>query len=170
MVQFLERSGAELCVRLTPNRSISRKQLLWVFAAVAMGCISFPLLMTIRGWWFSLPIAGAEVLALGLVLRWVRREQERLEDICIARDAVSITRCRRGRWDKVSFPSAWLRVELRPGPHRWYPRRLMVSSHGRELEIGRFLPEAERQLLAERLTELTGSLKGSHGLDDTQDK
>ncbi len=35
--------------------------------------------------------------------------------------------------------------------NNWYPNRLLIKSHGRQIEIGRFLNEAERQYLAKEL-------------------
>jgi len=45
----------------------------------------------------------------------------------------------------------WAQVVLERPWNDWYPCRLLIRSHGRQIEIGRFLNEAERQGLARGL-------------------
>jgi len=54
----------------------------------------------------------------------------------------------------AQFHPYWTHVRLETGRWRGWPSRLLVGSHGREVEIGAFLHEDERQALAQRLTEL----------------
>jgi len=54
----------------------------------------------------------------------------------------------------VHFHPYWVKVRIEPGSWRGWPSRLLVGSHGREVEIGVFLNEDERQALAQRLMEL----------------
>ncbi len=138
-------------IRLAPNCSMSRRTASLVFLALATGCLLFSALLAVQGYWIPLPFAGAEVLALGAGLFWVRRELERGETIAIAGDAVAVRRSDRTGVSEASFNRTWLRVELRPGRYRWYPRRLVLTSHGRELEVGAFLAESERARAAKQL-------------------
>jgi uncharacterized membrane protein len=55
------------------------------------------------------------------------------------------------------FQSYWVRVLLEQGSGR---RRLVLSSHGRELEIGAFLTDEERVELSRKLKVLLGDLNG----------
>ena len=52
---------------------------------------------------------------------------------------------------RTRFQSAWVRVLLAPGGNR---RRLLLASHGRELEIGAFLADEERAELWHKLRQL----------------
>ena len=54
----------------------------------------------------------------------------------------------------AQFHPYWTHVRLEAGRWRGWPSHLLVGSHGREIEIGAFLNEDERQALAQRLTEL----------------
>lgn len=57
----------------------------------------------------------------------------------------------------IRFQSHWVRVKLAPGQGR---QRLVLSSHGRELEIGAFLADGERAELSRKLMVLLAELKG----------
>ncbi|MEN6540583.1 MAG: DUF2244 domain-containing protein [Mizugakiibacter sp.] len=50
-----------------------------------------------------------------------------------------------------------MRVQLRPGRGR---QRLLLASHGRELEVGAFLADAERAELSRRLRTLLAERAG----------
>jgi uncharacterized membrane protein len=52
------------------------------------------------------------------------------------------------------FHPYWARLSLQPGRWRNAPSRLLVRSHGREVEIGAFLNDEERRSLAQRLSGL----------------
>jgi uncharacterized membrane protein len=45
-----------------------------------------------------------------------------------------------------------------------HPSRLVIESHGRTCEVGRFFAEEERRVLAERLWRLVGKTSGSPAL------
>jgi uncharacterized membrane protein len=125
-----------------------------IFACIASGCLLFSLLLAFQGFWVPLPFAGAEVLALGAALLWVRREMRISEEIALSEGELRVWHLSRFGSREAKFHPAWVRIELRDGPYRWYPRRLMIRSHGRELEIGAFLAEPERNALAIQLREL----------------
>ena len=59
----------------------------------------------------------------------------------------------------MQFHPYWVRVRLQPGRERGWPMRLVVGSHGREVEVGAFLNDEERRLLARQLTELLRPLQ-----------
>jgi uncharacterized membrane protein len=56
---------------------------------------------------------------------------------------------------RMRFQPCWVRVQLSPGNGR---RRLLLMSHGRELEIGAFLAEEERAELARKLKVLLADI------------
>jgi uncharacterized membrane protein len=63
------------------------------------------------------------------------------------------------RAGSAQFHPYWVRVRLETGRWRGWPSRLLLGSHGREVEVGQFLNDAERRLLAQRLTELLRSMQ-----------
>ena len=54
-------------------------------------------------------------------------------------------------------------MRLERGSWRGWPSRLLVGSHGREVEVGAFLNEDERQALARRLMELLQATNAGGG-------
>jgi len=67
----------------------------------------------------------------------------------------------------VRFHPYWTKVRLEPGPHRGWPGKLLIGSHGRDIEIGAFLNEQERRELAQRITELLRDMQDRGGSQDT---
>ena len=60
----------------------------------------------------------------------------------------------------AQFHPYWVRLALQQGRWRGWPSRLLVCSHGREVEIGAFLNEDERRALAQRLSALLARADG----------
>jgi len=98
-----------------------------------------------------LPFAGLEVIVLGVALylsavRGSVREVIRITEAAVVYEA--------GRATPVvtcTFPRHWARVVLEKPPGDWYPGRLLLRSHGRQVEVGGFLEEQERRHLGLKL-------------------
>ena len=45
------------------------------------------------------------------------------------------------------FDKAWAKIVLEKSWNNWYPSRLLLRSHGKQIELGKFLNEQERQCL-----------------------
>jgi uncharacterized membrane protein len=99
-----------------------------------------------------LPFAGLEMLILGVVLYTVACRCYECEVISIAEDSILIERGRNYPQQRWALNRNWARVILTRCPRQWYPSRLLIRSHGRAIEVGQFLPEGERELLASELT------------------
>jgi len=138
---------------LQPNRSMSWRTTKTIY----VGIVSFSLVIAFGflwlGYWPILPFAGAELAALGVALYVCGRENERREVVVIDEHRVSVEkgidrpqRC----WE---FQRAWTRVTLSRSGDNWYPSQLLLGSHGKWVEVGRFLNEQERLALAGALRE-----------------
>jgi len=89
-------------------------------------------------------LVESAAVAVALSVAW--RAGDRSERITL--DALSLeVRSQPGR-RRMRFQAYWVRVLLEPGNGR---QRLLLSSHGRELEIGAFLAEPERVELSMKL-------------------
>jgi uncharacterized membrane protein len=140
---------------LRPNRALSRRGMRyligWLVLLVAMtaglgawqGNVFAPL--------FALVESAAMIWALGLAWRSGNRSERITLD-----DASLEVRSLPGR-HRASFQSYWVRVRLAPGHDR---HRLLLRSHGRELEIGSFLAEEERAAVAGKLKLLLADRQG----------
>ena len=97
-----------------------------------------------QGAWLVLPFAGMELLILGFGLAFSRHKLERVEHIKIGEQEVSV----KNKSGTCVFKRAWLRLELRPSALRNHPISLFLGSHGRRIEVGDFLREDEKRVLA----------------------
>ena len=154
MLDSHRRIAAEYDIRIRPNRSLSDRQAAWIVAAISCGCVTIAGLLAVQGYWVPLPFAGAEATALALATLWVRRRLRRVETIRVGPNELAITRREGRRQQRRVLPTGWVRIELRDGRYRGYPKRLILSSQGREYEVGACLADAERAALADRLKEL----------------
>lgn len=138
---------------LKPNRALSRRdlrRLIGVLAALALttaglgawqGNVFAPL--------FALVESSAVAFALGVAWRaGDRSERITLDASSLEVQSLPGRRCTR-------FQSYWVRVQLKDGTDR---RRLLLTSHGRELEIGAFLADEERAELSKKLMVLLAAL------------
>ena len=137
---------------LRPNRSLSwRGSLLFYFSLVIISS-GIAIGLTLLGFWLVLPFAGLEMLALGIGLYVVACRCYECEVISINGDSIRIERGRDYPREQWTLGRMWARVVLERCPRAWYPSRLLLRSHGRSVEVGRFLDEEERQRLADELT------------------
>ena len=149
----------EVCFELRPNRSLSATGALLFFAATGCVCVTIALVCLYLGFWPVVPFTGLELAALGAALWWTQRDNRRRESIRIGAQQVIVERSGR-RPMRVALTRCWVRVSLEPDASG-RGSRLELGTHGRPVEIGGFLTEAERQALA-------GSLRarlrcGRHG-------
>jgi uncharacterized membrane protein len=143
--------GIQILVR--PNRSLSRRARIVVFAGVAAFVSTIGIGFSLLGAWVVLPFAGLELALVGTVLYLLCRHADDHDSIIIQSDCVIVIRRRGGREQRDEFQRYWVKVELQRG-QGWYPSRLRIGSHGRFIAIGRDVGEEERSALASRLTEL----------------
>lgn len=136
---------------IQPNRPIAWRNLLWVFAAMAAFILSIGVACALAGLPLVLPFSGLEVLVLGVAL-YLSAARGSAREVIRIRAAVVIYEAGRSA-PAVSerFQRQWTRVVLERSQEGWYPSRLLIRSHGRQVEVGRFLEEQERLRLAQQL-------------------
>lgn len=129
--------------------------LLMVFVSLVIGLAYFHIGLTL-----VLPFCGLEMLALGAALYVTSWRGSIREVITVDEKSVAIERGREKPVQRHEFQRPWTRVVLeRSGG--WYPSRLLIRSHGRQVEIGRFLNEEERRGLAEALGKIITPLEAA---------
>ena len=147
----------ERTIVLRPNGSLSRRQglALLAFCALLMGTIAGG--VAAMGGWLVLPFSGLEWLLLAYCLNLSLRDSSEREVIIISEDLVRVEKGRKGPWQTHEFQRAWVMLNWIQSPIRGRPSRLSFRLHGKEVEIGRFLVESERQALAKELKDLLNS-------------
>jgi len=122
--------------------------MLLFFLLVALVALSIALRFVLLGAWMVLPFALLEVLGLGAAFIVYERSSRYQEVIDFGKDHLLVERSIRAKVEKWEFQPYWVRLVEWRDSAGWYPGRLFLRSHGRELEIGACLTEEERRELA----------------------
>ena len=128
------------------NNSLSSTGRLLVFVFIFVVSVGIAAAFAIFGAWLILPFAGLEMLVLYLAFRYVERHAADYELIEIDGDQVSIERFEGGDTRRDALSRHWARVVVSGNGSR-----LALRSHGREVEIGRGMSNAQRLELAQAL-------------------
>lgn len=135
-----------------PNCSLSRAGNQLFFLTIF--CISFTIAIAFawHGLWLVIPFAGMEMLALGIALYFCVRKLAQSEIVTIDKTAVTISVQHQGNIRaSCSFPRAWTQVIVSSPISQMGTRHLWLRSHGKQVEIGAFLNDKEKQQLASAL-------------------
>ena len=122
-----------------------------MFGLLAFICLSIAIRFAVLGYWLILPFAILDIVAVGLVLVMLSRRHGYIEKIRFSGDRLTIRHVQKKNRQTWQFPVHWVRLNLEPPGHHWYPRRLLVGSKGEWVEIGRCLTDTERESLADAL-------------------
>lgn len=136
---------------LRANASLSRAQARWLLGAMAAAMAAIGLFFAAMGAWPVLPFSGVEWLLLVLCLRFALGRSAISEVISITPDSVRVDVGRGRAGTTHRFQRIWTSVECNKPAYLGHPSRLCLRRQGRVLEIGRFLVEDERQMLAREL-------------------
>ena len=137
-------SGPGYRIVLSPNCSISWRELVLFYLATCLIALAVGLFFTLQGLWLVLPFSGLEMLALGAGLYLTSRKVYRKEVITL--DA-EYTRIEKG----VQRDDQRVRVIDELPDDRRPRRRLAISMYGESVEVGSFLANSEKEALAFQL-------------------
>ncbi|MDD3650254.1 DUF2244 domain-containing protein [Immundisolibacter sp.] len=138
---------------LEPNRSSSWPQTKRVLTAMVLLNGLIALVFAGQGLWLVAPFSGLEVAALGIGLYCCSRASYRRELIQLDGERLVVLRGGYRLESRDEFARPWVRLYWQPQANRGCGS-LRLGSTGRFLEIGSFLPHAERHRLATELTRL----------------
>lgn len=127
------------------NNSLSSTGRLLVFGFIFAVSIGIAAGFALLGAWLILPFAGAEMLVLWLAFRYIDRRAGDFERIAIVGDRVEIEICEAGRRKSYELNRLWAQLVSGDG------ERLALRSHGREVEIGRYLDDEQRCALGREI-------------------
>jgi len=144
--------GDPVSLVLLPHRSLTRLGLVAFLVGQSLVAGGYALLAAWRGNVFAPVFAVLELALLSgcLVQVWKASGKGQIITLTPTRLDVAPTSGAEG----AQFHPYWTHVRLERASWRGWPSRLLVGSHGREVEVGAFLNEDERQALARRLMEL----------------
>jgi uncharacterized membrane protein len=137
-------SGFSLVARR--NNSLGRRGRVGVFVSIFVVSVGIATAFAALGAWPILPFAGLEMLVLCLAFRYVDRHAADYERIVIDGDRLEVESFEGGRHRRHEFNRQWARLVVTGDGER-----VALRSHGRELEIGRFVGAESRLEIAREL-------------------
>ncbi len=143
---------------LQPHRSATWRDNLWLVAAIAVVAVPIASAWAWAGYWLILPLCGLELAALWVALYVVSHSLLAREVITVNEDSITIESGRRQVERRFELGRHWAQIVLEPGHSEWHGSRLLIRSAGRAVECGRFLTNAERAELADRLRRVVKSV------------
>jgi len=141
-------NGLEKTIMVTPNRAMPWQHIMMIYLLVSSVTLGIAFSFFAQGLTLILPFAGLELLALGVVLYLSAWRSNIKEVVNITEEKIRIEIGRNVPEKIYELDKAWANIVLERSWNNWYPSRLLLRSHGRQLEIGKFLNEQERQCLA----------------------
>jgi uncharacterized membrane protein len=152
-------------ITLAPNCSLTLSGATLFFGATCLFSLGLALFFVLQGFWPILLFWALEMLGLGVALHASLQRRNHTQTVVITDSRISlVTRSQRGA-QKQEFARHWAKVRLRSPPRRLGTSRLTIECHGRAYEVGSFLTEEDRCLLAERLGGLVGGMNESPPLE-----
>jgi uncharacterized membrane protein len=144
----MDRPLFEAC--LQPHRSLSARGFtVVVWAMAAIGFVQGMAFILI-GAWPVVGFAGVEWLLFWWLFRRHFKGDLRSERVILRRDRLIVeTSDAQGRMARAEWQPYWLRVVLED--REPMSNTLLLSSHGKSMEIARFLAPEERRQFAQRL-------------------
>lgn len=133
---------------LRPNPPPSWREIKIFFGAVALTSLAVSIAFASMGFWPVLPFAGMELAGLGIALYVTARRAQVREVVSVSSDRVAVERGREGPEQRWETQRAWAQVRLLRPRSPLRTSRLIIRSHGSEVEVGPFLIDEERQRLA----------------------
>lgn len=144
-------------VTFKPNSALSAasKQKVIILLTV-IPCV-IGLWFALMGAWLILPFVGMEIVALAYAFYYINKHETDYESVSIEGDCLVVERCTGDQTTRYEVNPYWVKVVQHELPNG--ELHLYLKSHGKEIEVGRYLTRMQRELLARQLMQRTGILK-----------
>lgn len=142
-------------VTFKPNCSLSASGKIKVVLLLTIIPCCIAIGFSFIGAWLVLPFVGLEIFALGYAFYNVNRHNDDFERISIDGDNLLVERCTGQQVSLHTLSPYWAKLVRHESPNG--ELRLGLLSHGKEIEIGRYLTRKQRESLAEQLQKRIGT-------------
>ena len=139
---------------LKPNNSATWRFNMAVVASLALIALLISTFFMLQGAWMIAPFSGLEILALLVCLYLCARSNIQTEVIKFSPDKVTIEQGRTFAEKSWEYHRSWAKIFVRKPRHRGHPDRVLIRSHGSELELGSFLNKADKEKLVNKLRKI----------------
>jgi uncharacterized membrane protein len=136
---------------LSPNNSASWNFNMKILGSQALIAFIVAVLFIERGMWLILPFSGLEIIALFAGLYYCVRNNFTTEVITFKDHVLTIERGHTKIENSWEYQRLWTKILVRTSTFRGHPRKILVRSHGKELEIGAFLNKSDKEKLIKKL-------------------
>ncbi len=134
--------------RLSPYRSLSPAGFNLLMMAIVGLSFFIGLAFWLIGAWPVVGFFGLDILLIQFAFRVNYRAARAFEEVEVTRSALTIRKVSpSGRSREFGFNPYWARLEIDRQPDRLISR-LSIASHGKRLDIGKFLAPNERESFA----------------------
>ena len=148
---FADAESPLFSVVLTPYRSLSPAGFNAVMAIFIAGSFTIGLAFWLLGAWPVVGFCGLDIALLQLAFRLNYRSARMAEEICLTRRLLLVKKiAASGHAIETGFNPYWARLEVDRHPAIGVTA-LRIASHGRRLDIARFLGPRERETFAAAL-------------------
>ena len=130
------------------NSSTPRARLL-VFGSLGMFTLLVATGFALIGAWPVAPFAGIECMALIFAYHWLRRHDEDYELVTIEGDAIIVEAQDGAKVERHQLSRFWAQVVIDESSAG--RKRVLLRSHGREIEFGRLLSDESKLSVARQL-------------------
>jgi uncharacterized membrane protein len=110
------------------------------------------------GAWPVLPFTGLELALLWWALRQIDATAEDFERITLEAERLTIETRRGTLLQRHTFHPYWAQLQFDQPPGQ-QQHRLLIRSHGKEVEVGRWLSEEQKRTLGNELKKNLGALR-----------
>jgi len=144
---FKQQNPPMMRIVLTPNRSVSWPVLLRFYLLTCLLSFSIASLFVVLGYWVVLPFSGLEMLALGLGLYFACKKIYRQEVITVSRESIKVEKGFQTPHEVWIFDRHWVKIDTEKTMGYSHNIKIIISSHGKYIELGSFLIKAEKEAL-----------------------
>ena len=141
-------------VTFKPNSALTADNKIKVVVLLAMIPMLIGIGFSLIGAWLVLPFVGLEIFALAIAFNYINNHEENYESICIVGDSLVVERSTAQQVSQDVINPYWVKVLQHKLPDG--ELHLYLQSHGKEIEVGRYLTREQRELLAKQLKQRTG--------------
>jgi uncharacterized membrane protein len=131
------------------SSSLSPAGRILAFGSLAVVTVVISLGFAMHGAWPVVPFAGLECLGLYIAYRWLKRHQDDYQCVSIDGERVVVETREGSEVRRSAFSRAWAQVVIEDAADG--QSGVFIRSHGRAVEIGKWLTGEARMETARRL-------------------
>jgi uncharacterized membrane protein len=136
---------------LSPNLSAGWRSTKIFIVILCSFSLGIALIFALAGLWMILPFAGAEVMALLLLMHRVACKCYRKQVIQLSPTSIRIEQGRTAPQLVWESPLFWARLQIQASHYHTHAPKIFLRGQNDKIELGDFLHEQEKQELIKKL-------------------